>query len=157
MLSAKATSLPGLAQGWPLSPAQPRAAMGLRFRSLETRRPPMALSGSTAIPRRCWHACCRALGATAWPYRCAPVAAMARPAATLASRGTLSPATCYCCPSPVIAPTQRCWGFSKDAPGRAANSTHATGTARHARQTPLPRRRRGPARTRTNRRIPVSF
>lgn len=119
MLEREGNVFPGLVW-YGLSPAQPRAAMGLRL-SLERddQRLALWLDGDPATllarlpprPRR-----------NAWPYRCACRCNGPACRWTPASCAPWSPATCCCC-LPVIAPTQRCWGFSKDAPGRAANST----------------------------------
>lgn len=119
LLEREGNVFPGLVW-YGLSPAQPRAAMGLRL-SLERddQRLALWLDGDPATllarlpprPRR-----------NAWPYRCACRCNGPACRWTPASCAPWSPATCCCC-LPVIAPTQRCWGFSKDAPGRAANST----------------------------------
>ncbi|CDH71003.1 putative secreted protein [Pseudomonas aeruginosa MH38] len=86
------------------------------------------------------------LGATPG-HTAAPVAAMARPAAgrrRAAHPGARRPVAAACRSSP----RRSAAGGSRRTPlGALPTPLHATGTARHARH-PLPRRRRGPARTR---------
>ena len=134
LLEREGNVFPGLVW-YGLSPAQPRAAMGLRL-SLERddQRLALWLDGDPATllarlpprPRR-----------NAWPYRCACRCNGPACRWTPASCAPWSPATCCCC-LPVIAPTQRCWGSRRTPLGALPTPLHATGTARHARHPPSP-------------------